>query len=338
MPVFSFPPSEDRKNDDNSQTYLPSLINDVWQTFYHSKQVHWIDWPCFIRQDVDIILTCPGIDKIIPCHFRVLRELIPFFFDFGNFGCEDSIPGLDENRHRKTSNFIVSPNRFHSHNPFRPPSHVAFTELQTESEGKALIDVITSCYSNAIEINDDNVVDVYTVANLLHMKHLCKDCTNVMSKNIDLSNAVKYWRVADGNESVCSSVVDDLYDITKLSRDMCVQQFGKLNVDQTTNLNLEQMKYLLAQEDLGVESEDQIFVKVISWLEMQYKTHVPERPDIVHNMALNLIPQVRLPQCSFQNLVRYEKFAQKLEFNHTEERKLMKLVGVLSKILNFSKF
>ena len=313
MPVFSFPPTEDRKNDDNCQTYLPALINDVWQTFYHSKEVHWIDWPCFIRQDVDIILTCPGVNKIIPCHFKVLRELIPFFFDFGNFGCEDSIPGLDESRHRKTSNFIVSPNRFHSHNPFRPPSHVAFTELQTESEGKALIDVISSCYTNAIEINDDNVVDVYTVANLLHMKHLCKNCTNVMSENIDLSNAVKYWRVADGNESVCSSVVDDLYDITKLSRDMCVQQFGNLDVDQTTSLNLEQMKYLLAQEDLGAENEDQIFVKVmrkvdvekwriffenfcfsenfwfISWLEMQYKTHVPERPDIVHNMALNLV-------------------------------------------------
>ena len=64
---------------------------------------------------------------------------------------------------------------------------------------------------------------------------------------------------------------------------------------------------------------------------MQYKTHVPERPDIVHNMALNLVPHVRLPQCNFQNLVRYEKFAQNLEFNHTDERKLMKLVDVLIK-------
>ena len=49
---------------ENDQHLLPSLIYDVWQTFYHNKSVYWITWPCFIKQDVDIILTCPGLDII----------------------------------------------------------------------------------------------------------------------------------------------------------------------------------------------------------------------------------------------------------------------------------
>ena len=84
---------------------------------------------------------------------------------------------------------------------------------------------------------------LYKVANLLHMADLCKVCVTQMAKDITLDNAVRYWTAADGNESVCSSVVEELNDITQVSRDLCTSQFNKLNTEQIIGLSLEQLKY-----------------------------------------------------------------------------------------------
>ena len=120
-----------------------------------------------------------------------------------------------------------------------------FTELTVPEDGQALVDIITLCYTNSLNIDDKNVVSLYKVANLLHMKDLCKSCVTEMSKEITLDNAVKYWNAADGNESVCSSVVDDLADITEISKNLCSTQFSKLTTEQILTLNLEQLKFLL---------------------------------------------------------------------------------------------
>ena len=231
MPTFKFPQKPSPDPTTTTNTYLPALIHDVWQTFYHNKKIHWIEWPCFIRSDVDIIITCPGLNSIIPCHFRVLRELVPFFNDFGTFDSDagqNKITGVDEPSSSNTKT-IATASRLHTHNPFRPPSHVTFAELTSTLDGKALLDIIALCYTNTVVIEEENVVGMYKVANLLHMKDLCKVCVGEMGKEINLDNAVKYWTVADGNESVCSSVVEELNDITQVSRDLCTTQFNKLN-------------------------------------------------------------------------------------------------------------
>ena len=148
-----------------------------------------------------------------------------------------------------------------------------------------------------------------------------------MAKEITLDNAVRYWTAADGNESVCSSVVEELNDITQISRDLCTSQFNKLNTEQIIGLSLDQLKYLLDKEDLGVDSEDQVFTAVMRWLEINANVLLKTEPETIHSMACDLIPLIRLPQCSFGKLVQLEKFAQKLEFNVEayESRKLMKL-------------
>ena len=314
--------------------YLPSLIYDVWQTFYRSKNIHWILWPCFIKHDVDIILTCPGLETIIPCHFKVLRQLIPFFSDFGTFD-DSRLNGVDEPVDEYNQHFVATSPQIHAHNPFRPPTHVMFTELNSIEDGQALISIITLCYTNSLQITDQNVVSLYKVANLLHMKNLCKSCVTEMSKEITLDNAVKYWNAADGNESVCSSVVDDLADITEISKNLCSTQFRNLTTEQIITLNLEQLKFLLMKEDLGVDNEDQVFTLVIKWLEINAHVMRRSEPDsLIHNMALELIPLVRLPQCSFSKLVELEKFAQKTEFNmdYENDRKLMKLALLAQRI------
>lgn len=264
----------------------------------------------------------------MPCHFKVLRELIPFFSDFGTFDPDSSsqrVIGVDDPR--DDSSLISSQNRFHVHNPFRPPSHVTFAELSSVKDGLALRSIIELCYTNKLEIHDENVVSTYKVANLLHMKDLCKISVEQMGKEITLDNAVKYWTAADGNESVCSSVVEDLNDITQISRDLCTTQFGKLNTEQIISLSLDQLRYLLEKEDLGVESEDQVFTAVMRWLEINANVMLKSEPDTIHHMAVELIPLIRLPQCSFGRLVQLEKFAQRLEFSLEayESRKLMKL-------------
>lgn len=391
--LFAFPISNNHHDEHNvkhplkrkhrsgytqDEYYLPSLIYDVWQTFYHNKQIYWILWPCFIKHDVDmgncshfwvrfwgfkkveiwifepyfrtsisgpdkkwqqlsIIITCPGLDVIIPCHFKVLRQLIPFFSDFGTFDEKNAgrINGVDEPADDYNQHYVATSPQIHAHNPFRPPTHVMFTELTAEEDGQALVDILTLCYTNQLKITESNVVSLYKVANLLHMKDLCKSCVNEMSKEITLDNAVKYWNAADGNESVCSSVVDDLADITEISKNLCSTQFAKLTTDQIITLNLEQLKYLLLKDDLGVDHEDQVFSLVLKWLEIN--AHVMKNNDgnnTIHNMALELIPLVRLPQCSFGKLVQLEKFAQKIEFNmdYENDRKLMKLALLAQRI------
>ena len=63
------------------------------------------------------------------------------------------------------------------------------------------------------------------------------------------------------------------------------------------------------------------------WLEINANVLLKTEPETIHAMAIELIPLIRLPQCSFGKLVQLEKFAQKLEFNVEayESRILMKL-------------
>ena len=84
--------------------------------------------------------------------------------------------------------FIATSPQIHAHNPFRPPTHVMFTELTVPEDGQALVDIITLCYTNSLNIDDQNVVSLYKVANLLHMKDLCKSCVTEMSKEITLDH------------------------------------------------------------------------------------------------------------------------------------------------------
>lgn len=151
-----------------------------------------------------------------------------------------------------------------------------------EIDGEILELLINYCYAGKIQINEENVERILSTACLFQISSVVTACCNFLGKQLHFSNALGFVMFAD--QQNCN----DLY---QLSLDFVESNFMEVyqRSEEFLQMDVEQITKLLRNENLNVNSEEDVFKALKRWI-----NHTENR--IEHLPAL--LQLVKLPQLS----------------------------------------
>lgn len=151
-----------------------------------------------------------------------------------------------------------------------------------EVEGEILELLIKYCYCGTITICEENVERILSTACLLQMSSVVSACSTFLSKQLHFSNAIGFVLFAE--QQSCN----DLYE---LSRSFVEANFMEVyeKSEEFLRMDIDQLTKLLKNDDLNVNSEEDVFNAIKKWID-----HSDDR--IVH--IPTLLSLIKLPQLS----------------------------------------
>lgn len=149
-------------------------------------------------------------------------------------------------------------------------------------DGETLELLVNYCYTGTLPVNEDNVEKILSSACLFQMPTVVHACSNFLGKQLHFSNAIGFTLFAE--QQNC----DDLY---QLSLQFTAKNFMEIyqNSEEFLRMNVEQLSTLLRNNDLNVNSEEDVFKALVKWL-----NHSDERMKHIQM----LLPLVKLSQLS----------------------------------------
>lgn len=147
-------------------------------------------------------------------------------------------------------------------------------------DGETLELLVNYCYTGTLPITEDNVEKILSTSCLFQMPNVIQACSCFLGKQLHFSNAIGFTLFAE--QQNC----DDLY---QLSLDFTAKNFMEIyqNSDEFLRMNVDQLSTLLKNNDLNVNSEEDVFKALVKWL-----NHSDERM----NHIQMLLPLVKLSQ------------------------------------------
>ncbi len=114
-------------------------------------------------------------------------------------------------------------------------------------------------YTGRIGVTNENVQDLLIAGDMIELAEVVEICTEHLVRQLDPSNALGIYRFAADHN--CLMLKD------KAMRFVCTNFVTVCNEEEFTDLPKELVLKLLASEDLKVDSEYQVFIAALSWLE-----------------------------------------------------------------------
>lgn len=151
-----------------------------------------------------------------------------------------------------------------------------------EIDGEILELLINYCYAGKISITEDNVERILSTACLFQISSVVAACSNFLGKQLHFTNAIGFVLFAE--QQNC----DDLY---QLSLDFVESNFMEVyqRSEEFVQMDVEQITKLLKNENLNVNSEEDVFKALKRWI-----SHADDR---IEHLPV-LLQLVKLPQLS----------------------------------------
>lgn len=125
--------------------------------------------------------------------------------------------------------------------------------------GHLLLSFVTYCFTKTMDINDDNVDQVLSVASLLQFNVVERKCIDHLMCGLDETNCLGIWLLTDQ--------YDHLVD-RDIALDTALELFREvIQHDEFVNLKVEPLEILLGHDDLNVHSEEDVFEAVQRWID-----------------------------------------------------------------------
>lgn len=124
--------------------------------------------------------------------------------------------------------------------------------------GDLLHSFVAYCYTNAIDINENNVDRMLAAASLLQFQTVEKKCIEQLMFGMNETNCLGIWLLADQYQHI-------------LDRDIAFEMALELfrivsHEEEFVNLNVEPLEMLLGHDDLNVYSEEDVFEALQRWI------------------------------------------------------------------------
>jgi BTB And C-terminal Kelch/BTB/POZ domain/Kelch motif len=151
-----------------------------------------------------------------------------------------------------------------------------------EIDGDTLEILVAYCYTGTINITEDNVERILSTGCLFQMSNVVTACSNFLGKQLHFSNAIGFCLFAE--QQNC----DDLY---QLSLEYTAKHFLEIyqESEEFLQMNVNQLSRLLKNNDLNVNSEEDVFKALVKWL-----NHSDDRMQHISTL-LPLVKLVQLP-------------------------------------------
>ncbi|XP_076147434.1 kelch-like protein 40b [Alosa pseudoharengus] len=197
---------------------------------------------------VDCVLKIKG--KEFPCHRLVLAACSSYFRAF--FQSEE-----DESKKRE----------------------VVLDEVEPGVMGM----ILRYLYTSNINVTEQNVQDVFAVANMLQIPSIFTVCVSFLQKRLSLSNCLAIFRLG---------LMLDCPRLAVSARNYACERFHLISRDEEFfQLSASEVAAILSADNLNVETENAVFEFLLKWVAKDEKNRLEELPGLLDCVRFRLIPE-----------------------------------------------
>ncbi|KAM4608970.1 kelch-like protein 41a [Polymixia lowei] len=190
-------------------------------------------------------------DRSIPCHRLILAACSPYFREL--YFSEDG-EELDTKK-----------------------------EVVLENLDPAVMEMIVNyMYSAEIDINDDNVQDIFTVANRFQIPSVFTVCVNYLEKKLSKKNCLAIFRMA---------LMLNCPRLAAAARDYIADRFETMAKDKEfLELSSPELFAIIGADSLNVEKEEVVFESLMKWIRKD-KNRVKNLGEAFECIRFRLLPE-----------------------------------------------
>lgn len=152
-----------------------------------------------------------------------------------------------------------------------------------EVEPETMELVLKYIYTSNIVVTEQNVQDIFTIANLLQIPSIFTVCVSFLQKRLSLSNCVAIFRL--GLMLNCPRLAIS-------ARDFICNRFQLIMLDKDfLDLNASELAAILASDTLNVENEELVFESLLKWVAYDKDGRLNELPALIDCIRFRLLSE-----------------------------------------------
>ncbi|XP_059418500.1 kelch-like protein 41a [Carassius carassius] len=200
---------------------------------------------------VDCILKVG--DQCLPCHRLIMAACSPYFREL--YFTEDGVEKKDSSK-----------------------------EVVLENVDPTIMDMIVNyLYSADIEITDENVQDVFAVANRFQIPSVFTACVNYLQNKLSLGNCLAIFRMG---------LVLNCPRLAIAARDFIAERFETLSKDEDfLEFNAPELFAIIGCDALNVEKEEVVFELLMKWVGKNKENRAKALGDAFEHIRFRLLPE-----------------------------------------------
>ncbi|KAJ1099247.1 hypothetical protein NDU88_004351 [Pleurodeles waltl] len=188
-------------------------------------------------------------DKEFPCHRLVLAACSPYFRTM-------FLSDQEESKKRE----------------------INLEDVEPEVMGK----ILRYIYTSEIDITEQNVQDIFAVANMFQIPSIFTVCVSFLQKRLCLSNCLAIFRLG---------LMLDCPRLAVASRDFLCDRFSLITRDEDFyQLSPDELIAIISSDSLNVEKEELVFETVMKWAAKEKQNRVKALPVIFESIRFRLMP------------------------------------------------
>lgn len=205
---------------------------------------------------VDCILKVG--DRSLPCHRLIMAACSPYFREL--YFTEDSTEKKDSSK-----------------------------EVVLENVDPNIMDMIVNyLYSADIDITDDNVQDVFAVANKFQIPSVFTVCVNYLQNKLSLGNCLAVFRMG---------LVLNCPRLAVSARDFIAERFETLSKEEDfLEFNAPEFFAIIGCDALNVEKEEVVFELLMKWVRKNKENRAKALADAFEHIRFRLMPEKYLKE------------------------------------------
>ncbi|XP_028822721.1 kelch-like protein 40b [Denticeps clupeoides] len=197
---------------------------------------------------VDCVLKIKG--KEFPCHRLVLAACSSYFRAFFQSDVEES-----------------------------KKREVVMEEVEPGVMGM----ILKYLYTSNINVTEQNVQDIFAVANMLQIPSIFTVCVSFLQKRLSLSNCLAIFRLG---------LMLDCPRLAVSARNFASERFHLISHDEDfLQLDASELAAIISSDSLNVETEQVVFESVLNWVARDEKSRLPELSGLMDCIRFRLIPR-----------------------------------------------
>ncbi|KAJ8416674.1 hypothetical protein AAFF_G00325520, partial [Aldrovandia affinis] len=191
-------------------------------------------------------------DRSLPCHRLIMAACSPYFREL--FFTEDG-KELEQSK-----------------------------EVILENVDPATMDMIISyLYSAEIDLNDDNVQDVFAVANRFQIPSVFTVCVNYLQRKLSPDNCLAIFRLG---------LVLNCPRLAVSARDYIADRFEVLSkAEDFLQLASHELFAIISRDSLNVEKEEVVFESLMKWVRCDKEQRAKDLNDAFDCIRFRLLPE-----------------------------------------------
>ncbi|KAK1806320.1 hypothetical protein P4O66_000032 [Electrophorus voltai] len=197
---------------------------------------------------VDCVLKIK--DKEFPCHRLVLAACSSYFRAFFQSGVEES-----------------------------KQREIVLEDIEPGVMGM----VLKYLYTSSISVTEQNVQDIFALANILQIPSIFTVCVSFLQKRLSLSNCLAIFRLG---------LMLDCPRLAVSARNFACERFPLISKNEDFHrLSPSELAAVLSSDVLNVEMEQAVFEALLEWVAYDRDTRLPELPALLDCVRFRLMPQ-----------------------------------------------